>query len=143
MRMFSLGLLFFSSLAGASPENLVLNFKGLRSGEGYLAVSIFAEAERSAYPGKAEKATKTLYIALEGRTEVSASVSELPTGRYAVAVMHDEDGNKELKTGLFGIPREGFGFSNNPTVYFGAPSFDKVSFDTGQKDSIDVNIKYF
>jgi uncharacterized protein (DUF2141 family) len=32
---------------------------------------------------------------------------------------------------LLGIPREGFGFSRNPVVRFGAPRFNNVSMQLG------------
>ncbi|UCD25827.1 MAG: DUF2141 domain-containing protein, partial [Gemmatimonadota bacterium] len=34
-------------------------------------------------------------------------------------------------TGLLGVPTEGFGFSNNPRIGFGAPSFEscRIRFD--------------
>ena len=49
----------------------------------------------------------------------------MPSGAYAVSVFHDENRDRNLNTFL-GIPREGFGFSRNPRVRFGAPRFDAV-----------------
>jgi len=49
----------------------------------------------------------------------------LPLGTYAIAVIHDENNNSRLDT-LAGIPREGFGFSRNPPIRFGAPRFAAV-----------------
>jgi len=46
-------------------------------------------------------------------------------GRYAVTLIHDENANRRLDMFL-GIPREGFGFSRNPVVRFGAPRFSQV-----------------
>ena len=34
----------------------------------------------------------------------------LAEGQYAVALFHDQNGNGEFDTGLFGPPVEGFGF---------------------------------
>lgn len=53
------------------------------------------------------------------------SFEGLAPGEYAVALFHDENSNGRLDT-LLGIPREGFGFSRNPTVRFGAPRYDRV-----------------
>ncbi len=99
----------WSQLAGA--ETVLCRFTDLRSGKGELAISVFSESEREAYPSNADKAIRKFYIKLEGRTQLDITVSELPPGRYAIAAMHDEDGDKKMKTGLFGIPSEGFGFS--------------------------------
>ncbi len=48
-------------------------------------------------------------------------------GQYALAVLHDENGNGKLDTWV-GIPREGFGFSENPKILFGPPRFNQVRF---------------
>ncbi|QIL02108.1 DUF2141 domain-containing protein [Sphingomonas sinipercae] len=48
-----------------------------------------------------------------------------PPGDYALTVVHDENGNQRLDT-MLGIPKEGFGFSRNPVVRFGAPRFKQV-----------------
>lgn len=54
----------------------------------------------------------------------------LPRGTYAVAVIHDENGNNRLDT-FAGVPREGYGFSNNAPVRFGPPKFAAARFDLG------------
>lgn len=50
----------------------------------------------------------------------------LPAGRYAVTLFHDENRNQRLDM-LMGMPREGFGFSGNPRIRFGAPRFKDVT----------------
>ena len=52
----------------------------------------------------------------------------LPDGTYAIAVWHDEDGNQEMDTNLFGAPKENYGFSKNVFGTFGPPDFEDVSF---------------
>ena len=51
---------------------------------------------------------------------------ELPAGQYAVTLFHDENRNQRLDM-LMGMPREGFGFSGNPRIRFGAPKFKDVT----------------
>lgn len=55
-------------------------------------------------------------------------ITGLAPGAYALAVFHDENRNRKLDM-LIGIPREGFGFSRNPVVRFGAPKFRQVRID--------------
>ncbi len=66
----------------------------------------------------------------------------LPSGTYALALIHDENGNGKLDT-MMGIPKEGFGFSNNPAIRFGPPSFASagVAVTSGQVDRT-VKVKY-
>lgn len=49
---------------------------------------------------------------------------QLPAGRYAIAVLYDENPNHKLDRNTIGWPKEGFGFSNNPKVGLSAPSFN-------------------
>ncbi|HEX8466776.1 MAG TPA: DUF2141 domain-containing protein [Allosphingosinicella sp.] len=57
-------------------------------------------------------------------------IAGLAPGGYALAVFHDENRNRKLDM-VIGIPREGFGFSRNPVVRFGAPKFRQVRIDLG------------
>lgn len=54
----------------------------------------------------------------------------LAPGIWALAVMHDENGNGRLDR-FAGIPREGFGFSRNPGLRMGPPRFSDVRFELG------------
>ncbi len=66
---------------------------------------------------------------------------ELPYGEYAIKVYHDENSNDELDTMLFGIPSEGYGFSNNARGSMGPPEYEQVVFilDSAQKE-ITINV---
>ena len=55
----------------------------------------------------------------------------LPEGRYAVAVIHDENGNGRLDRALGLIPREGFGFSRDAPIRAGPPHFASAAFHLG------------
>ena len=48
----------------------------------------------------------------------------LPPGRYGVAVLHDENENHKLDRNFLRVPKEGFGFANNPHVGLSAPKWD-------------------
>lgn len=66
----------------------------------------------------------------------------LPLGDYAVAVIHDENNNAKLDT-FAGIPREGFGFSRNPPIRFGAPRFVAARFAlTHDANAQQINMHY-
>lgn len=54
-------------------------------------------------------------------------------GTYAVALLHDENGNGRADRVLSMIPREGFGFSRDAPVRMGPPGFDEAAFDVGDE----------
>ena len=72
---------------------------------------------------------------------VSLKIENMEKGNYAVSVYHDENNNDILETtGLFGIPIEPYGFSNNPTMIFG-PSFKKSVFKMSSDKNISIKLK--
>jgi len=67
----------------------------------------------------------------------------LPSGDYALSAFHDENGNAKLDT-FARIPREGFGFSRNPAIRFGPPSFRQARFSIASGEIRQtVRMKYF
>jgi uncharacterized protein (DUF2141 family) len=65
----------------------------------------------------------------------------LKDGVYAVAIVHDENGNGKLDTNFLGIPAEGVGVSTNPRV-FGKPSFEQGQFSLKGNGAITIEAKY-
>ena len=50
-------------------------------------------------------------------------------GRYAIALLHDENANGKADRAISMIPREGFGFSRDAKVRMGPPKFEAAAFD--------------
>ena len=72
---------------------------------------------------------------------VSLKIENIEKGNYAVSVYHDENNNDILETtGLFGIPIEPYGFSNNPSMIFG-PSYKKSVFKMTSDKNISIKLK--
>ena len=67
---------------------------------------------------------------------------DLTPGAYAAAIYHDENFNHEFDQGLFGIPLEDYGFSNNASVFLSPPSFEEAMFEVKEPSTtveIDIN----
>lgn len=47
------------------------------------------------------------------KTETRCDFEGVPSGTYALVVLHDENMNGKLDTNWLGIPKEGYGFSND------------------------------
>jgi uncharacterized protein (DUF2141 family) len=68
--------------------------------------------------------------------------TDVPYGRYAIQAYHDENGNKRLDTGTFGIPTEPYGFSNDARGTFGPPRYDDAEFRVvGPTTTLTVRIR--
>lgn len=109
---------------GATPvARLDVGVDHLRSAKGLIRVCLTADPDN--FPACVDDADAvTRSIPAGSRT---ISFDGLPHGTYAIAVIHDENGNAKLDT-FAGIPREGFGFSRNPAVTFGPPRFAAARF---------------
>jgi uncharacterized protein (DUF2141 family) len=60
------------------------------------------------------------------------AIKDIPFGKYAVSVFHDENSNEILDSNLFKIPTEPYGFSNNARGRFGPPDFEdtRINFSS-------------
>ena len=63
-------------------------------------------------------------------------INDLKPGKYAFKYFHDENNDEEINTNFMGIPKEGYGFSNNAKGTFGPPSFDKMLFELEKSDTV-------
>ncbi|GKT12087.1 MAG: hypothetical protein ISEC1_P1061 [Thiomicrorhabdus sp.] len=67
----------------------------------------------------------------------------LPKGRYAVNILHDENMNGKIDKGFI-LPTEGVGFTNYSTISLtNRPNFDKASFEVDQDTEKSIQIIYF
>jgi uncharacterized protein (DUF2141 family) len=56
------------------------------------------------------------------------------TGIYALGVYHDANANRRFDRTGIGLPKEGFGFSNNPHVFLGIPAWKSVRLPVPRND---------
>lgn len=66
--------------------------------------------------------------------------SNLTPGSYGLSIIYDEDADGELDLNILGIPKEGFGFSNNARASFGPPKWRKVRFEVSDP-STSINVR--
>lgn len=64
---------------------------------------------------------------------------QVDPGEYAVKLYHDENDNGKLDKNFIGIPKEGYGFSNNGGR-FGSPSFEKASFVVEENTMLSIKL---
>ena len=72
------------------------------------------------------------------------TVPNVPAGQWAAQAFHDENGNNEVDRAMFGIPKEGVGFSRNARITFSPPKWrDAVFSHQGRAEVIRFNLRYF
>lgn len=124
------------------PERfpLTVRVSQLENDKGRVAVALFASAED--FPDQ-KRALKGQLTRIE-KGRASVTFRDLLPGRYAVAVLHDENENAKMDFNFLGMPLEGYGFSNDASAPFGPPSFDAAAFRLGARASaVAVKVRYF
>lgn len=135
-------LLFLFALLlclGTSSLNaqLTLEITDIKDVKGNMFIAIY---DSEATFMNADEAAERDKIVVNSKT-FSTTFVDLPAGTYAIAIFHDENNNNELDTGWFGIPKEGYGFSNDATGKMGPPSFMAASFELGEQEEKSISIK--
>lgn len=126
--------------SSAEGQNIEIILSGIRNSDGHILVSLFNQTQ--GWPDKPDKAFRKLRIPAKAGN-MKLSLDALPPGKYAFAIIHDENDNLELDTGLFGVPKEGFCFSNDAMGTFGPPSFEDSCFSSPSQLNHNIKIRYW
>lgn len=125
--------------AGQGPAVRV-TINGLRSSRGNLFVRTYHARDRDWL------ASQRYLTRLDARPRQGSMTVCVPldaSGRYAIAVQHDENGNREVD-----FSSDGVGMSNNPRVgsFLGIPrppSVDRAAFSaSGGVTAVTINMQY-
>ena len=146
----SVGLFLTVASALSSPleaqttgtASLTLRVTGARNAKGKIRVALFRDSK--GFPNDASQAVHAQAADIDPQT-LSAQVvfADLPAGVYAVSVFHDENMNAKLDKNFMGVPKEGYGASNNPKKKMGPPNFDETKFQLGGTgQSVEIKLMY-
>lgn len=122
LRLSSFVFLLVAS-ASTLAADLTVEVEGLRSHKGFVLAALF---------DKAENFPKTLAAGQRAPADkdvVELVFRDLKPGIYALSAYQDENDNRELDRGMFGIPKEPYGFSRNARGDKGPPEFRDARFE--------------
>jgi uncharacterized protein (DUF2141 family) len=122
----------------AQTADLTLTVTGFETVSGTINIGLFNNADD--FP-KGDKEYKLVILDVSG-DEMTYIFKDLPQGEYAIALYHDENKDDECNRNFLGIPKEGYGFSNNFKPTFSAPSFDDTKFQLKEDKSIKIALIY-
>lgn len=137
--LLALGLLAGCSVTKPAPARvpagegtLVVDIEGFRSDQGEVIVSLFSSSR--GFPEEMGEALENAHAGILDR-RARVVFEKIPYGTYALSVLHDENRNGRMETGLLGMPLEGHGASNDAHRSFAPPKFRDARFllDTTEK----------
>jgi uncharacterized protein (DUF2141 family) len=137
----TLVLISLSVLPAVAAE-LRVTVNGVRSDKGEILIAVYKDpagfahaiangSKRGLTPDSGRLAGCSIRAQIGSQSTV---FTQLKPGRYAIAVIHDENDNGRLDRNFLGIPIEGYGFGNDARGFFAAPSFDAASILIGDSD---------
>jgi uncharacterized protein (DUF2141 family) len=131
--------------------DLTVTVAGIRSASGTLMIGLYDSAE--GFGVAVKHATEAGLLTDRGRLvgvamraapgAQSIIFTQLQPGRYAVIAFHDENDNGRLDESPWGVPTEGYGFSNDAQGFLTAPSFEAAGLTLGAGDgAITISLIY-
>jgi len=128
----AIALFIFGSVQSQNETyNLIIEITDLKSNEGVVMIELLDKDENSVAESKA--------VIIENKSTVE--FKNLSPGTYAVQYYHDENSNGKMDTGTFGIPLEGYGFSNDARGFMGPPDFEDELFSLDQNKTLVLETK--
>lgn len=116
-------LLFCTSVT--AQNTLSINISGIQNDKGQLLL-VLTDSNKKQIATAKEKIENGIAL---------ICISNLPNGTYAFKYFHDINNDEKLNTNMIGMPKEGFGFSNNAKGSFGPPPFKNTLFHI-QNDTV-------
>jgi uncharacterized protein (DUF2141 family) len=126
-----------SAAGGEGQLKAVVEKVGPQGGQ--LICLLFGAAD--GWPNDRRLARKEVTM-VASKGELTCDFGPQPEGTYAVSVLHDQNTNGKMDRNLLGIPREGWGVSNNVKPTMRKPHFDECKFDLKGDRTISIVLRY-
>jgi uncharacterized protein (DUF2141 family) len=143
---FCIGWLMLMDPAGVSGQTsscpgLHVTILNIRNGIGTVDCALFDSP--NGFPRDVLRSAKRLAVMKVPDTEARCDFEGISSGTYALVVLHDENMNGDIDTNWLGVPREGYGFSNDAKAAPRAPSFSDASFVyDGKTRDLTITLRY-
>jgi uncharacterized protein (DUF2141 family) len=131
--------LFVAIVGKVHALDLKVNITNIHKKQGFIRLAMYDNAKD--FPSNYVNAIETQNI-LVTASSATATITNLKAGTYAIAIFQDENNDENLNTNALGIPKEPFGFSNNPRL-LGPPTFSKCKITVTQNQTITIELKRF
>ena len=123
--MFAIAVVLVSA-ASLLAADIAVDVEGVRNDRGQVLISLFANAK--GFPSDYKQAIQSRIVpAVKGSTAVI--FTNVPPGKYAISICHDENKDGKMNTRSLGRPKEGYAFHKQQGPRFGPPKFSKSVFD--------------
>lgn len=139
MKTFRLLLILFS-VSSAVAQTITIEFTNIRNNKGQFCLGVYTNQTDYANKVAVKKQRVPKANVINGK--LTTTIVGLEPGTYGIALLDDEDFDREMAYGLF-LPKEGFAFSDYYHTGMSKPSFEDFDFVLGKEDkTVVMKIRY-
>lgn len=136
--LFFLFPLFLLAEANSASQPLSVTITGYKNTQAPFLLGVFDEND--GFP-KPKNTARGYRLQPGGQPSATLRIDDLPYGTYAIAVFQDLNGNGKLDTGLMGMPKEPYCFSNNFRPRFSGPKWADCRFTySAEKNTLRLHL---
>lgn len=122
-----------------AQNDLTVTVTNVKNDDGVVRLALFKGD--NGFPDEEKNAHKTATIDISNG-KATYTFKDLPEGDYGISTFHDSGNTGKIRTNALGIPKDGYGFSNNVMGTFGPPSYKDASFQVkGRKTEIEIKLR--
>jgi uncharacterized protein (DUF2141 family) len=133
-------VLFSIPLDAQGPSSITVRITGFRNSDGFAYIALYDQPD--GFPAVKAKALR-IQNGVIRNGEVIARFAQLPPGTYAIITYHDENANGVYDMNVLGLPKEGWGASNDPRPRIRAPRFDEAKFEVSHPEqTVEIKLCY-
>ncbi len=131
-------LLLSALLSSLYSADLSVKITGVLNNTGLISIGLYNKPEGF-------REYESIFIGQEIKAklgEMHYVFKDIPEGTYALSIFHDENEDKVLNKNFLGIPKEGYGFSNNIRPTFRAANFEESQFEVSKDTQLNIKMRY-
>lgn len=124
-----------TSAIAAQNHKIEIEINGFKNDKGTAIIGLYNTKE--SFMQKGLKLAKTIVK----NKKTFAVFENMPKGIYAVSMFHDENANGKIDSNFVGIPKEGYGTSNDAKGFMGPPKYEDATFDLTSDKKLVINVQ--
>ncbi len=128
----------FHGFALHSRSKLTVKVTNIDNTNGVIEIGLYNDKEAFPTPNKQYKKVRKKIFS----NKLVYTFDDLPHGKYAIAIYHDENKDNKCNRNLFGVPTEAYAFSRNFRPWLSAPDFNDCSVGVYKDKTITIKMVY-
>lgn len=133
-------LLTIASLFTSAQGRINVHINNFANNKGSSIVCLYNNADEFSDKGTA---VQCITVSISNKSATTSFVN-IPSGEYAILVIHDANSNRKFDTNFLGIPKEGYGASKNNLPFAAAPKFKEntLQVTNGAATECHIRLRY-